>query len=81
MQNLTLEMDRQGIQHYTLEKDQATTHRKVNKEVKMEVDMTHIQVKPPETITYQAITWNSPGKRRSDRPLNTWQRETGRDTK
>ena len=27
-QNLTLEVDIQGIQHYTLENDPATTHRK-----------------------------------------------------
>ena len=27
-QNLTPEVDKQGIQHYTLENDQATTHRK-----------------------------------------------------
>ena len=42
-QNPTPEVDRQGIQHYTLEMDQATTHRKLNKEEKMEVDRTHTQ--------------------------------------
>ncbi|KAK2178845.1 hypothetical protein NP493_527g05028 [Ridgeia piscesae] len=55
--NLTPEVDRQCIQHYTLENDQATTHRKCNKEEKMEVDR-----KPPETITRQAITWNPQGR-------------------
>ena len=28
VQNLTPEVDRQGTQHYTLENDQATAHRK-----------------------------------------------------
>ena len=42
-QNLTPEVDRQGMQHYTLENDQETTHRKLNKEEKMEVDRIHTQ--------------------------------------
>ena len=42
-QNLTPEVGRQGIQLYTLENYQATTHRKYNKEEKMEVDRTHTQ--------------------------------------
>ena len=39
-QNPTPEVD---IQHYTLENNQATTHRKFNKEEKIEVDRTHTQ--------------------------------------
>ena len=31
------------MQHYTLEMDQTSTHRKLNKEEKMEVDRTHTQ--------------------------------------
>ena len=36
-------LDRQHIQHYTLENYQATNSRKLNKEEKMEVDRTHTQ--------------------------------------
>ena len=39
----TPEVVRQGNQHYTLEMDQATSHRKLNKEEKMEMDRTHAQ--------------------------------------
>ena len=42
-QNTTPEVDRQDTQCYTLENDQATTHRKGNKEEKMEVDRTYTQ--------------------------------------
>ena len=42
-QNPTPEVDIQGIQHYTLENDQPTTHRNLNKEEKMEVDRTYTQ--------------------------------------
>ena len=48
-QNLTPEVVRQGNQYYTLEMDQTTTDRKLNKEEKMEVVRTHTQ----ETITHQ----------------------------
>ena len=43
----------------------------------------HTLRKPPNTITRQAITWNPPGKRRRGRPRtrNTWQRDTGKETK
>ena len=37
--------------------------------------------KPPDTITHQVITWNPSGKRQRDRPRNTWQRDTERETK
>ena len=37
-QNLTPEVVRQGTQRYTLEMDQITTHVKLNKEGKMELD-------------------------------------------
>jgi len=40
-QNPTPEVDRQGTQHYTLENYQATTHRKLNKDEKKEVDRAH----------------------------------------
>ena len=43
VQNVTPEVDRQVIQQYTVEKDQATTHGTWNKEEKIEVDRTHIQ--------------------------------------
>ena len=43
VQNTTPEVDRQGTQHYTLENDQTITHRKLNKEKKMEVDRTYTQ--------------------------------------
>ena len=53
-------------QHFTLENDQVTTHRKLNKEEKLEVDRTytigHTLRKPPETFTRQAITWNPQGR-------------------
>ena len=42
-QNTTPEVDRQGTQHYILENNQTTTHRKGNKEEKMEVDRTYTQ--------------------------------------
>ena len=42
-QNPTLEVNSQVIQHCALENDQATTHRKLNKEKKMEVDRTYTQ--------------------------------------
>ena len=42
-QNPIPEVDRQGTQHYILENDQATTHNKLNKEEKMEVDRTYTQ--------------------------------------
>ena len=37
---ITPEVERKSIQQYTLEYDQATTHRKLNKGNKMEVDRT-----------------------------------------
>ena len=74
-QNPTPEVDRQSIQHYTLEMDQTNTRRKWNKDKKMEVDRTYTLMKPPETITRQVITWNPVGKRRRGRPRNTWQRK------
>ncbi|KAK2161915.1 hypothetical protein NP493_1551g00040 [Ridgeia piscesae] len=68
-QNPTPEVVRQGIQHYILEMNQTTNHRKLNKEDKMEVDTLR---KPPETITHQATTWNPPAwKKRRCRPRNT----------
>ena len=42
-QNPTPEVDRQGTQHYTLENDQATTHKKGNKKGKMDLDRTYTQ--------------------------------------
>ena len=42
--------------------------------------MTYTQ-ETTNTITRQAITWNSPGKRRRGRPRNTWQRYTEKETK
>ena len=60
-QDLTPEVDRQGIQHYTLEMDQTRTHRKLNKEEKMDMDRTHAQ-ETSITITRQTITWNPQGK-------------------
>ena len=47
-QNPTPEVDRQDIQHYILDNDQATTHRKLNKEEKMEVDRTYTREIPTE---------------------------------
>ena len=41
----------------------------------------HTLRKQPETITRQAITWNTPGKTRRGRPRNTWQRDTEKETK
>ena len=51
VQNPTPKVDRQGTQHYTLENYQATTHRKLNKEVKRRW-IGHILWKLPESITH-----------------------------
>ena len=71
----------QRIQHYSLENDQATTHRKLNKEEKMEVNRKHTletsRNHPPSTHHMEP----PPGKRRRGRPRNTWQRDTERETK
>ena len=71
----------QRIQHYSLENDQATTHRKLNKEEKMEVNRKHTletsRNHPPLTHHMEP----PPGKRRRGRPRNTWQRDTERETK
>ena len=72
--NPTPEVDRQGMQRYTLknENDQATTHRKLNKEEKMEVDRTHSgnlqkpsSVKPSgkEIQRGKQKRWVTPGER------------------
>ena len=78
-QNLTSEVVRQGIQYYTLEMDQTTTHSKLNKEEKMEVDRSHTLGKSQETITSQATRWSPLG--RGEVVHETPGRDTERETR
>ena len=41
----------------------------------------HTIRKPQESITRQALTWNQQGKRKKERPRNTWRRDIERETK
>ena len=71
------------------EKISNTTLWKMTKQLPIETEIKkrkwrwigHTLMKPPNTITRQAITWNPPRKRRRCRPRNTWQRDTGKETK
>ena len=77
-QNLTPEVDRQGIQHDTCK---WTKQNEIKKRKWRWI--RHTLGKPPETITRQAITRTPPPpqrKRRRGRPWNTRQRDTGKDT-
>ena len=41
----------------------------------------HILRKPPSNITWQALTWNPPGKGKRGRPCNSWRRNLEADVK
>ena len=41
----------------------------------------HTLRKPASTITHQALTWNSQGKRKRGRPRNSWRRDTEAELK
>ena len=78
-QNLTPEVDIQGIQHYTRANDQAI-HRKLNKDEQMKVDRTHTQETSrnhhPSSHHMEPLREWRRGTSR-----NTWQRDTERETK
>ena len=58
---LFLALKETDYQHYTLENDQTTTNRKLNKEEKMEVDRTYTR-ETTRNHHRQAITWNPQGR-------------------